>query len=418
MLKMCIIETSMMSTLLLKNIKKIYRVSSEKPPSILIKDGIIQEIAAYEDILRIYGKSALESASILDCSDTIAVPGFVDSHTHLLFCGSRENELYLRAGGYSYMEIMEKGGGIYSTVKAVRSVSEEVLIENGLKFLDKALSFGTTTIEIKSGYGLDYKTEKKMLAVINRLNDLHPIDIIPTFLVHTVPRDISREKYIDLVANQMIPQFREYTDWFDIFLEKGVFDIEEGEFLISRALHAGYRVGIHTNQIHDIGGVELASELGVRHVDHLEVLSEKDAVLIAENENLYPVFLPSAESFVFSENIGQIHQLLNIPSRIVLATDFNPGSSPVLSPQLILTLAVLRYRISNPYLLLDSFTENPARMLDLGDRGRIKKGAKADIVCLELENFEQIPYYGTLNFIKFVIKDGTLRYAQNNSASS
>ena len=404
-----------MESLLLKNIKKVYGLSSENPLSIFIKDGIIQEIAVYESILKSYGKSILENTSVLDCSNVIAIPGFVDSHTHLLFYGSREKELYLRAGGSSYMEIMKKGGGIYSTVKAVRSASEEALIENGLKFLDKALAFGTTTIEIKSGYGLDYETEKKMLVVINRLNDLHPIDIIPTFLVHTVPRDISRKKYIDLVANQMIPQFREYADWFDIFLEKGIFNLKEGEFLIKQAIYAGYRVGIHTNQITDIGGVELADELGVRHVDHLEVLSEEDADLIVENENLYPVFLPSAEAYVFSENVGQIHQLLNSSSRIVLATDFNPGSSPVLSPQIIMSLAVLRYRISDPYLLIDSFTENPANMLYLSDRGKIKKGTKADIVCLELDNFEQIPYYGTLNFIKFVIKNGILRYFPDNS---
>ena len=261
-----------MPNLILKNTKKVYRVSDEKnvkPLSILIQDGIIEEIGEYEEIHKNIDKKNL---TILDCSDSIAIPGFVDSHTHLLFYGSRENELYMRAEGKSYLEILESGGGIYNTVNAVRKASEEQLIRNGLKFLDKALRFGTTTIEIKSGYGLDYETEKKMLTVINKLNEQHAVDIIPTFLVHTVPKGIDRKEYIDQVAHRMIPEFHEYAEWFDIFLEEGVFDVKEGEYLITKALDAGYRIGIHTNQMHDIGGVKLAVGLGVRHVVHLECL--------------------------------------------------------------------------------------------------------------------------------------------------
>lgn len=400
-----------MSNLLLKNVKKIYNVSSEgdtQALSIWIQDGIIQEIGSYETIRKNVGEQKLKDSEVLDCSDCIALPGFVDSHTHLLFHGSRENELYMRAEGLSYLEILKKGGGIHNTVQAVRSASEEALIQNGLRFLDKALHFGTTTIEIKSGYGLDYDSEKKMLTVINKLNQLQPVDIVPTFLVHTVPKDINRNKYIDLVANKMIPEFRELTDWFDIFVEEGIFDLNESEFLIKKALDNGYRVGMHTNQMHDIGGVKLASNLCVRHVDHLEVLNEKDAERIIENKDIYPVFLPTAEAYVFSEHVGQIHQLLKIPSRIVLSTDFNPGSSPVLSPQVVMASSVLRYKISDPYLLIDAFTINPAQMLYLNDRGVIREGAKADIVCMHLDNFKQIPYFGTIDFIKYVIKENTI----------
>lgn len=376
--------------------------------SILVQNGIIQEIASYETIRKDLDEQKLGDADELDCSDTIALPGFVDSHTHLLFYGSRENELYMRAQGRPYLEILEQGGGIYNTVDAVRNASEEELIKNGLKYLDKALHFGTTSIEIKSGYGLDYDTEKKMLKVINKLNELHSIDIIPTYLVHTIPKETDRKKYIDLVANKMIPEFREYAEWFDIFLEKGVFELEESKFLIQKAIDTGYHIGIHTNQMHDIGGVKLAVELGVRHIDHLEVLDEEDARRIIENESIYPVFLPSSEAYVFSEHVGQIDQLLEIPSRIVLSTDFNPGSSPILAPQLIMAEAVLRYRLSNPYLLIDSFTTNPAKMLYLEDKGTVRKDARADIVCMELDHFEQIPYLGTINFIKYVVKDGKL----------
>jgi imidazolonepropionase len=400
-----------MSNILLKNIKKIYRVSPENdaaPLSIFIQDGLIQDIAEYEHLLESTDEHALSKSEVIDCSDCIVLPGFVDSHTHLLFYGSREAELYMRAEGRSYLDILKKGGGIYNTVNAVRKASEEELIKNGLTYMDKALGFGTTTVEVKTGYGLDYETEKKMLQVMQELNKLHPVDIVPTFLVHTVPKDTDRRKYIDLVAKKMIPEFREYADWFDIFLEKSVFDLDEGERLIRNAMDAGFHVGIHTNQVHDIGGVKLAAELGVRHVDHLEVLDKADARLIIETETLYPVFLPTAESYVFSQHVGQIHQLLDIPSRIVLSTDFNPGSSPVLSPQLIMAQAVLRYRISDPFLLIDSFTSNPAEMLYLHNRGRIEKGAQADILIMALDGFEQIPYWGTMSNIKYIVKNGSL----------
>jgi imidazolonepropionase len=339
-----------MMNLLLKNIKSIYRhQSSDKTkPSIRIEDGIIQTIAPFDEIKKKIAADELKKTETIDCSDCIALPGFVDSHTHLLFYGSRENELTMRAAGKPYLDILKAGGGIHSTVSAVRSASEEELIRNGLKFLDKALRVGTTTVEIKSGYGLDYENEKKMLRVIRKLNNIHPVDIIPTFLVHTVPKDVDRKTYIDEVAERMIPEFREYADWFDIFLEEDVFDLKEGEFLIKKAIDAGYYIGIHTNQIHDIGGVRMADELGVRHVDHLEVLTDEDARRIIDNENLYPVFLPTAEACVFSNHIGQIHKLLNIPDRIVLSTDFNPGSSPVLSPLIAMVFAILRYRLSLP----------------------------------------------------------------------
>lgn len=242
---------------------------------------------------------------------------------------------------------------------------------------------------------------------MQKLNKVHPMDIVPTFLVHTVPKDTDRQKYIDLVAQKMIPEFRGYADWFDIFLEKGVFELDECERLIKKAMDAGFHVGIHTNQVHDIGGVKLAAELGARHVDHLEVLDVEDARRIIETETLYPVFLPAAESYVFSQHVGQIHQLLEIPSRIVLSTDFNPGSSPVLSPQLIMAEAILRYRVSDPFLLIDSFTSNPAEMLYLHDRGRIEIGARADIVAMALDGFEQIPYWGTMSHTKYIVKNGT-----------
>jgi len=394
-----------MKELLLTNIKRIHKHPSENQ-SIWIRNGVIETIGPLQEIRKHVPPDELQRAETVDGSGLIAVPGFVDAHTHLLFAGSRENELYLRAQGADYLDILRKGGGIHSTVRAVRKASEEEMIQNGLKWLDRALRFGTTTVEIKSGYGLDVETERKMLKTIRRLNQLHAVDIVPTFLVHTVPEDVDRKKYLDLIANAMIPEFREYAEWFDLFLEQGVFDASESEALIRKAEDAGYWIGLHTNQVHDIGGIGLALEYGIRHVDHLEVLEDKDAERMMDNPGIYPVFLPSAEYHVFSPRIGQIHKFLNAPSRIVLATDFNPGTSPVLSPAAVMTLAVLRYRLNDATLLLDAFTSNPADMLFLPDRGRIEKSAKADILLVELDTFEQIPYFGTIPRIRFVIKNG------------
>src|SRR4030042_6639893 len=371
-----------------------------------MRKGLIEKIAPFGELKSALSPEALGRIQILDCSDCIAIPGFVDSHTHLVFYGSRENELYMRASGKSYMNIMKQGGGIHATVKAVRNASRDQLIQKGLQFLYRALASGTTTLEIKSGYGLDMRNEQKMLDVIDDLNALHPIDIIPTFLVHAVPEKTNRKTYIAEVRNEMIPRFRECAEWFDIFVEDGVFTLKEAERLIRKAQDSGYFIGMHTNQIRDIGGEKLACDLGVRHVDHLEVLNDRDARCIMKNDFLYSVFLPTSEAFVFSGRTGQIQKLLEAPERIVLSTDFNPGSSPVLNPLEAITHALIRYRIDEPFLLIDAFTSNPARMLFLEDRGILKEGKKADIICLKLENFAQIPYYGTIPFIKYVIKDG------------
>jgi len=398
-----------MANLLLKNFNQVYGYEKRedgKSLSIFIRDGIIEHIMPFDELIMRVDKAKMRDTEIVKCDGMIALPGYVDAHTHLLFYGTREDELYMRAQGKPYMEILHKGGGIHNTVRAVREASEEELLKNGLKYLNRALMSGITTIEIKSGYGLDYENEKKMLKVINQLNDYHPVDIVPTFLVHSVPKNMNRKKYIDLVCEQMIPEFKTYTDWFDIFVEKGVFDIKESEKMLKTAMDQGYHTCIHTNQINDIGGIKLASELGVRHVDHLEVLSEKDAQRIIDDKDLYAVFLPAAEMYVFSENIGQINQLSDIPERIVISTDFNPGSSPVLSPIFIQSLALLRYRIGTPSLLVDSFTVNPAEMLYLDDRGILNPGKHGDIFCLELDTFRQIPYLGNMQIRRLIVKSG------------
>ena len=318
-----------MKSLLLKNIKRIHNQPGGGL-SILIRNGLIETIAPPGEIERMLDGAPAEPPDALDCSGLIAVPGFVDSHTHLLFAGSRESEFYLRAAGEDYLAVLNKGGGLHRTVEAVRKASEEELLHHGLAWLDRALRFGTTTIEIKSGYGLDLAAETKMLKVMRRLNDMHAVDVVPTFLVHAVPKDSDRKKYLDLVEQAMIPQFREYAEWFDLFLEEGVLGIHEAERLIRKAEDAGYWIGLHTNQVKDIGGIRLAADMGVRHVDHLEVLSEEDAARLVRADGLYAVFLPSAEFHAFSERVGQIRRLKDMPKRLVLSTDFNPGTSPVL----------------------------------------------------------------------------------------
>lgn len=390
-----------MSTLILKQPQAVF--GHDNAPSILIRDGLIQSLGQFDDL-----RGQAPDAEVIDAQGKTIIPGFVDCHTHLVFAGSRENELFMRAQGRPYLEILEAGGGIHNTVRAVHAASEDELVAGGRRFLDYALKMGITTVEIKSGYGLDYDNERKMLRAIARLKAEHAVDVVPTFLVHTVPKGMDRAVYLDEVEQRMIPDFKEYAEWFDIFIEQGVFSVEEGERLMERALKEGYKIGFHTNQVHDLGGVSLAGRVGARHIDHLETLSDADAERILADPDLYAVFLPTAEGLVFHDKAAPVEKLLAMPDRFILSSDFNPGSSPVLNPLFVMVYAVMRYRLSDPDLLVRSMTANPARMLGLDDRGVIAPGKLADLLVLNVENVSQIPYYGSFPIVKQVIKKGRL----------
>ncbi|MBN1543208.1 imidazolonepropionase [candidate division KSB1 bacterium] len=397
-----------MSALLLTNAREVFGAPTDRGAlSILIEGEQITAVSALAECEYLARERNLEPQCV-DCSDSVIVPGFIDCHTHLVFTGTRERELYLRAANTPYLEILRQGGGIHQTVQAVHEADEDELVATGRRYLDQALALGITTVEIKSGYGLDTENESKLLRAIQRLKGDHPIDVVPTFLVHSVPLGEDRQRYLNRVVEEMIPAFRPLADWFDIFVEEGVFDIAESRRMLKAAAAAGYCLGLHTNQMHDIGGVGLALETGVRHVDHLEVLSDSDARALIDASDVYAVFLPGAEYCAFSPHIGQIHKLLNMPERLVLSSDFNPGSSPILSPMLVMAMAVWRYRLTDPDLLVRALTINPARMLGFSDRGEIRPGTRADLVCLALDNSAQIPYLGTLNCIRRVYKNGRL----------
>ncbi|MEA1986499.1 MAG: imidazolonepropionase, partial [Candidatus Marinimicrobia bacterium] len=207
-----------------------------KNGAIAVNDGIIIEIGKSDELAKKYSKVEKK----IDAKKSVVMPGFVDCHTHLVFAGSRENEMSMRLNGVSYLDILKQGGGIHSTVEATRKISKDKLNESSIKKLNKLLANGTTTVEIKSGYGLNYETEKKMLEVINELNDEHPIDIIPTFLgAHTIPKDTNREKYIDWIVNKAIPEFKNLSKYCDIFCEDGAFSLDETEKIFKSAIENG-----------------------------------------------------------------------------------------------------------------------------------------------------------------------------------
>lgn len=276
--------------LVLKNISQLLTINTNgkniKTGKAMNDLGIVENGCVYieDDIIKWIGETKdfnielQEDASIIDSTGLIAMPGFVDSHTHILYSGSRENEFALRAEGCSYQEIAEKGGGILSTVKSVRESDKRVLKKATDKRLDEILSHGTTTVEIKSGYGLDFRNEIKMLEAINELCDEHMIDIIPTFLgAHAYSPDHSKEEYVNIIVNEMIPYVssKKLSKYCDVFCEKGYFDLDTTRKILEKAKEHGLIPKIHAEELSNTGGAELGAALGAVSVDHLEHISEE-----------------------------------------------------------------------------------------------------------------------------------------------
>ncbi len=382
----------------------------------LIQDGAL---AAGEDgrILAVGAAADLRSsvtlvpdALVIDASGCTVLPGFVDPHTHAVFAGDRTDEFARRLEGADYLEILARGGGILNTVRATRAASAEQLEELARGYLAEMLRHGTTTVEIKSGYGLSTEDELKMVRVAAALGREGPQRVVGTFLgAHAVPPEYRDrpDGYVDLVVDEMIPRVASdrLARFCDVFCERGAFSVEQSRRVLEAGLAHGLVPKIHAEQKSSLGGARLAAELRAVSADHLEYATEDDVAALAEGGTV-AVLLPGAALMLMESSWAPARRLIEAGVPVALASDFNPGSSPILSMPLILGLACLR-RMLTPAEALVAGTLNAAHAVGLGEEvGSLEPGKRADLVILNAPSHLHLAYWFGRNLVRTVVKDG------------
>ncbi|MGD8536624.1 MAG: imidazolonepropionase [Candidatus Aminicenantes bacterium] len=353
-----------------------------------------------------------ENGILVDGKGMVGLPGFVDSHTHLPFAGTREQEFVLRLKGYTYQQLAEKGMGIQTTVKATRDASKEELVSLCLSRLDRMLLHGSTTVEGKSGYGLNLEDEIKQLEALQEAGSLHPIDIVSTFMgAHEVPQEFKSKKseYIDLLIDRILPKVKEknLAEFFDVFCEEGVYSVEETRKLARAAKEAGLKVKIHADEFSPLGGAQLAAEEGAGSADHLINITDEGIQKLSKSQTV-ATLLPAVSFFLMLEKKAPVRKLIEGGAIVALATDFNPGSSMTESMLFVLQLAVFTMKMSIEEAI-NAATANAAYALSKHeDVGSLELNKKMDLVLYEAPNYPSIVYHLGINPIKHVIKNGKL----------
>jgi len=376
--------------------------------AVVIKQGIIRGVGKTRDTLSDVDESGF---SVIDARGKAVLPGFVDSHTHFVFGGYRAEEFSWRLRGDSYMQILERGGGILNTVRATRESRKDELIEAGKKRLDSMLSLGVTTVEGKSGYGLDRDTELKQLEVMADLDNGHPIDIVRTFLgAHAVTKDYKgrEDNYIDFLIDRVMSEVaeRKLAEFCDVFCEKNVFSVAQARRLLSRAKEMGFKLKIHADEIVQLGGAELAAALDAVSADHLLQASDKGIHDMAEKGTV-ATLLPGT-AFSLREPYARGRYMIDHNCAVALATDLNPGSCFSESIPLIFALATL-YMNLTPEEAITALTINGAAALARAHTiGSIDVGKKGDVIVLEFPSYEYIPYHIGVSSVEKVVKNGIL----------
>ena len=357
---------------------------------------------------------SLDGYEIIDATGKTVLPGFVDSHTHFLFGGYRADEFGWRLKGDSYMSIMERGGGINATVVPTRAASKEEFVELGRERLNRMLEFGVTTVEGKSGYGMDHDTEIRMLEAYKELDETHPVDVVRTFLgPHSVlPEWKGKEReFIDYMLTEVMPEVKErnLAEFADIFTEKGVFNIEDSEYYLNKAKEMGFKVKVHVDEITpNFGGAEMAGRVGAYSADHLLKVSDEGIRMMRDNGVISTVLPLTA--FCLKEPYAPARKMIDEGAAVALASDLNPGSCFSNNIPLMVALGCIYMNMSIEEVIT-AITINGAAAVDRADRvGSIEEGKQADIVFLKFPSINYMPYHTTINLVETVIKNGETVY--------
>ena len=392
--------------------------------AVAVAGGKIAAVGKSEEILREY-----ESDQTIDANSAVVSPGFVECHTHVVFAGDRLNEFELKIKGADYLEILQNGGGIISTVRQTRAASLADLVDQSRKRLDKMLALGVTTAEIKTGYGLDTATEFKMLEAILELDEHHPIELLPTFLpAHAVPPEFKEnpDEYVDLICREMLPKLREWREstyidvdrmsfdyhrskpfFVDVFCERNAFDLEQSRKVLETAKALGFKLKAHVDEFTNLGGARMSIELGATSIDHLDAISDEEIALLADSETV-GVVTPTVNFNFGSREFADARKFIDANCAVALSTDYNPGSAPC--PSLPNAMAIAcRYQKLLPSEAFNAATVNAAFAVAMGEKtGSLEAGKQADIIIFDTKDYREIAYEFGGNLIKKVIKNGKI----------
>lgn len=374
---------------------------------IAVLEGKIFKVGIGEEYKELVGENTI----VDDASGMLVTPGLIDSHTHLVHGGSRENEFSKKLNGVPYIQILQEGGGILSTVNATKNATFDELYDKAQKSLDRMLEFGVTTVEEKSGYGLDLETEVKQLEVAHKLDKNHPVDLVHTFLgAHAVPVEYKSDSkaYIKLLVEEIMPKVKELdlAEFCDVFCEEGVFSVQESDYILSKAREIGYKLKIHADEIVPIGGAELAAKLGCISADHLMAASDQGLKDMAE-KGVIANLLPGT-SFNLNKPSADGRKMIDLNVPVSLSSDYNPGSCPSENLQFAMQLGCLNLKMT-PNEVLTAVTINAAHCLDRqSEIGSIEVGKKADIAVFDAPNVEYLMYHFGINHTDRVYKEGKL----------
>lgn len=410
-------------SLLIKNIKNLINIEESPVKWVAGKD--MQKLNTIENAYliikedKIAGFGKMDNLNLegfqgeeIDATGKMVFPSFCDSHTHLIYSGSREIEYGDKIRGLSYEEIAKRGGGILNSAKLLHNTSEDSLYEQALQRINEIIGFGTGAVEIKSGYGLTVEDELKMLRVIKRLKDTTPITIKSTFLgAHAIPTEYKgkQDEYVDLVINEMIPRVasEELADYIDVFCDKGFFTVDQTDRILMAGMKYGMRPKIHANELDYSGGIQVGVKYNALSVDHLEFTGEDEIRVLLESETM-PTLLPGAAFFLGMID-PPVRKMIDAGLPIALASDYNPGSSPSGNMKFIMSLGTIKLRML-PEEVINASTINGAYALGIHEtHGSIAKGKIANVfITKEIPTYEFMPYAYTSNLIEQVILNGKL----------